>query len=87
MKRIYREVDVFPPLKEMLKEISKNESVSKEDVYDILSAISDGVSLEEAVQDFWKDALDGYMYRELVDITVYTDCADEAYDRYREERE
>lgn len=75
--RKYVEVDCCPSLEEMLREISNDENVSKQEVCDILSAICDGVSLSQAVSDFWKD-IDGYMYRELIDTDYYTDYADEA---------
>ena len=80
MKRIYREVEIEPTSQEMLKDITKNKNVSKDDVCDILSAIVDGVSVEDALSDFW-DTIDGVCITEMVEVDDY---ADEAYERFKE---
>lgn len=80
MKRIYREVAIEPALQEMLRDITKNKNVSKDDICDILSAIVDGVSVEDALFDFW-DTIDGVCRTEMVEVDDY---ADEAYERFKE---
>lgn len=80
MKRIYREVAIEPTLQEMLRDITKNKNVSKDDICDILSAIVDGVSVEDALSDFW-ETIDGVCRTEMIEVES---DPDEAYENYKE---
>lgn len=80
MRKMYKNVRIEPTVQDMLRDLTKSKNVSKDDICDILSAIVDGVSVEDALFDFW-DTIDGVCRTEMVEVDDYDD---EAYERFKE---
>ena len=83
MERMYESVKIQPTVQGMLKDLTKSKNVDKETMCDILSAILEGSDMEEAIFDIWEEYVGTYEYEEM---EVEPDH-DEAYDRWKDERE
>lgn len=69
-------------LKEKLEYIAQDQSVTKEDLIDVLfMSIEEGLSAQQAISDIFIDGFDNN-----IDLEIMLDNSDRAYDEYKDSR-
>lgn len=67
-------------LKEKIRYLSEDSTITKEDLIDILyMSIEEGLSVEEAISDFPLEGFD-----DMIDLEIILDNSDRAYDEYKD---
>ena len=67
-------------LKEKIRYLSEDSTITKEDLIDILYiSIEEGLSVEEAISDFPLEGFD-----DMIDLETILDNSDRAYDEYKD---
>lgn len=67
-------------LKEKIRHLSEDNTITKEDLIDILyMSIEEGLSVEEAISDFPLDD-----FEDMIDLETILDNSDRAYDEYKD---